>query len=74
MECYRCHRTIAHPDAYGLNKKLVSRAVERFLCLPCLAREFGETEDALLALADRLRSQGCTLFPSPSATHEKHVP
>lgn len=70
MDCYRCHRPITHGDTYGLNKKLVNRAVERYMCLSCLAHEFGESEESLIALADRLREQGCTLFPprKPMAT------
>lgn len=61
--CYKCGADDLPQDVVGLNKKLINRAVERYLCLPCLAREFGEKEEALLALADRLREQGCTLFP-----------
>ena len=61
--CYRCGREPLSRDEVGLNRKVVNRAVERFLCLSCLAQEFGESEEALIAFADRLRAQGCTLFP-----------
>lgn len=64
--CYRCGRTGLSRDEIGLNRKVVNRAVERFLCLSCLAAEFGESEAALVAYADRLREQGCTLFPAVS--------
>lgn len=62
--CYRCGAEELPPDVIGLNKKLINRGIERFLCLSCLAKTFGEKEEALLALADRLRAQGCTLFPA----------
>ena len=61
--CYTCGADDLPQDVVGLNRKIVNRGVERFLCLHCLAAEFGEKEEALLALADRLRAQGCTLFP-----------
>lgn len=60
--CYKCGAPDIPPDVVGLNKKIINRGVERFLCLHCLSREFDEKEEALLALADRLRAQGCTLF------------
>ena len=62
-ECHQCGAPDLPPDVLGLNRKLVNRGVTRFLCLSCLARAFGEREESLLALADRLREQGCTLFP-----------
>ena len=64
--CHRCGRANLSRDEVGLNRKVVNRAVERFLCLSCLAAEFGESEEALLDFADRLRAQGCTLFPPVS--------
>lgn len=64
--CYRCGRAGLSRDEIGLNRKVVNRAVERFLCLSCLSEEFGENPEALLAFADRLRAQGCTLFPAVS--------
>ena len=70
--CYRCGRENLSRDEVGLNRKVVNRAVERFLCLSCLAAEFGESEEALLAFADRLRSQGCTLFPPVSDAPSHH--
>ena len=62
-ECHQCGAKNLPPDVLGLNRKLVNRGVTRFLCLSCLARAFGEREESLLSLADRLREQGCTLFP-----------
>ena len=70
--CYRCGRENLSRDEVGLNRKVVNRAVERFLCLSCLAAEFGESEEALLAFADRLRAQGCTLFPPVSDAPSRH--
>lgn len=66
QRCHRCGREPLSRDEIGLNRKVVNRATERFLCLACLAAEFGEKPEALLAYADRLRAQGCTLFPAVS--------
>ena len=69
--CYKCGAEDLPQDVVGLNKKLINRGIERYLCLGCLSREFGESEKALLALADRLREQGCSLFPPKPAPSQK---
>ncbi len=69
--CYKCGADDLPQDVVGLNKKLINRGIERYLCLRCLSREFGESEEALLALADRLREQGCSLFPPKPASSRK---
>lgn len=60
--CYDCGAPLGADDV-GLNRKLINRGVERFLCLACLGERFHMTEEALNDLADRFRASGCVLFP-----------
>ena len=50
-------------DETGLNRKLINRGVQTFLCIRCLAAEFKTTVGALVAQADRFRAAGCSMFP-----------
>ena len=43
-------------------KKLVNRGCERFYCLPCLAAQFGVSEELLREKARQFQSSGCALF------------
>lgn len=61
--CYRCNSPVTG-DGIGLNKKLVNRGTEKFLCLQCLAEHFHMTEKELGIMADHFRAAGCTLFSS----------
>lgn len=60
--CRRCGAPLSM-DETGLNRKLINRGVETFLCIRCLAAEFKTTEEALRAQADRFRAAGCSMFP-----------
>lgn len=59
--CIECKREVT-PLEISLTKKLTGRAAERFLCKACLAKKFAITEDALDAMAERFRKEGCSLF------------
>lgn len=59
--CYQCNSPVVG-DGIGLNKKLVNRGTEKFLCLRCLAAHFRITEEELGVMADHFRAAGCTLF------------
>ena len=59
--CYRCNSPVVG-DGIGLNKKLVNRGTEKFLCLRCLAEHFKISEKELDIMADHFRAAGCTLF------------
>ncbi len=59
--CYRCQSPVTG-DGIGLNKKLVNRGTEKFLCMQCLAEHFRTTEKELGIMADHFRDAGCTLF------------
>ncbi|MBO5960004.1 MAG: hypothetical protein J6Q65_07765 [Lentisphaeria bacterium] len=59
--CYRCGSPVVG-DGIGLNKKLINRGIETYLCIQCLAKHFGMTEKELSVMADHFRAAGCTLF------------
>lgn len=59
--CAECSRSLTK-DERALTKKLVNRGAESFLCLTCLARRFGVSEDLLKEKISQFRSMGCTLF------------
>lgn len=60
--CFHCGGPVGDNEV-GLNKKIISRSAERFLCIHCLANHFKTTEASLLSLIERLRATGCLLFP-----------
>ena len=51
-ECMQCHRTLQG----------VEIALTSFLCLNCLGKKFGVSEETLLQKAKEFREMGCTLF------------
>lgn len=62
VPCYRCGESVKG-DTIGLNKKMVNRAVQQYLCMRCLAEHFHVTEQELRTMIDHFRKAGCTLFP-----------
>lgn len=66
LKCRQCGAPLSNVEI-GLTKKLVNRGAESFLCLDCLGKFFGATRERLLAMAERFRAQGCTLF-APKGT------
>ena len=59
--CYKCGAEVSFNEI-GLNKKLVNRGVERFLCFSCLGEEFKMTRQTLDKMIVRFRKAGCVLF------------
>ena len=60
-ECMQCRRPLQRVEI-ALTKKLINRGAVSYLCLQCLSRKFGVTEDMLLQKAAEFREMGCTLF------------
>ncbi len=59
--CYKCGKEITS-DEIGLNKKIVNRGVEKYLCIECLAEYFVTTVEALRENIERFRRAGCHFF------------
>ena len=49
-ECMQCHRALQNVEI-ALTKKLINRGATRFLCLNCLGKKFGVSEETLLQKA-----------------------
>ena len=49
-------------DEIALNKKLNGLETEEFLCLDCMAEEFGVTVQDLENKIEDFKESGCTLF------------
>lgn len=59
--CKECQRSLI-PDEIGLNYKLISRECTEFLCMTCLGKAFGVTEEILQNKILQYKRQGCLLF------------
>ncbi len=59
--CINCARALTG-DEIALTKKLINRGSTSFLCLSCLAKEFGVSEELLKEKIEQFRAMGCTLF------------
>ena len=59
--CCKCNSPVDY-NVIGLNKRLLGRGVQHFMCLHCLAAFFGTTESALQHKIDEFRDDGCPLF------------
>lgn len=59
--CYQCERPLLH-DEIALFCRLVSRGADRYLCLSCLARSYGVTEEQLQTKIKLFKEMGCSLF------------
>lgn len=60
-QCYKCNAPVSGNVA-GLNKKIVNRSIEKYMCIDCLAEHFQVDKADLLSLIERLKKAGCTLF------------
>lgn len=61
--CYKCGKPIFSQDVIGVNKKLINRGIEKFLCMKCLTTHFETTEEAIRKQIEHFRAIGCVLFP-----------
>ncbi|MBU3187221.1 hypothetical protein [Clostridium estertheticum] len=59
--CFACGK-IVDKDTIALNKKLLGRSINKFLCIDCLADYSEVSVDDLLNKVQEFREQGCTLF------------
>ncbi len=59
--CFSCSGMV-DKDSVGLNKKLLGRKNDRFLCITCLAEYFETTEEMLREKIEQFKEQGCSLF------------
>ena len=62
LKCFACGCDIQEKDVVALNRKLYSKKVEKFFCLPCLAESLGVEVDELLAKIEEFKAEGCKLF------------
>jgi len=62
IDCAFCDKTNLSKDEIGINKKIIHRQVERFMCLTCLANYSEISEDDLIEMIERFKQQGCALF------------
>lgn len=60
--CFACKTKIEEKDAIALNKKLLSRKVDNFYCLSCLADFVGVSIEELMDKIEEFKEQGCSLF------------
>jgi hypothetical protein len=61
LKCNQCGGALSK-DLIALNKKLLGRTINKYLCLECLADYIGATTDELLIKITEFKEQGCDLF------------
>lgn len=59
--CADCGRPLRR-DEIGITKRLISRGLQQFYCLPCLARRLGVSPAAIEQKIQEYREMGCVLF------------
>ena len=59
--CKNCG-AVLDKDTVALNKKLVSKELQEFCCLECLADTFDCYVDDLKIKIEEFKEEGCTLF------------
>ena len=60
--CKECNALLGSDDI-AINQKLISRNVQEFFCIDCLAEYYKTTREAIQARIDYYRTSGhCTLF------------
>lgn len=62
VDCYICGKENLTFNEIGLNKKLLGRNIEKFLCIYCLAEYLEVTVEELMDHIEIFKDQGCTLF------------
>ncbi len=60
-QCFKCQAPVSSNVA-GLNKKIVHRSTQKFMCIDCLAKYFQVEKTDLLALIEKFKKAGCTFF------------
>ncbi len=59
--CTECGKELTTDDV-GLYRKLVSRGARTFLCVGCLAKQYGISVEKLEERIKAYKESGCTLF------------
>ncbi len=62
VHCVYCGKKKLSKNDIGLNKKLISRQIERMMCLTCMAEYLETTEEELREMIEEYKRQGCALF------------
>ena len=62
VQCSECGARIADSDVIGLNRKLIDEDVQEFMCLDCMAKDFGCTTEDLEIKIYEFKEEGCRLF------------
>ena len=61
MNCKQCGRLLGN-DEIALHKRMIHRGATEHLCLSCMARYFGCSEDILMDKIAYFKRIGCLLF------------
>lgn len=61
-ECFICKKKNLTKSEVGLNKKLLSKDMNQFYCLECLAEYLEVEPNILLEKIMEFKEQGCTMF------------
>lgn len=59
--CYACHAGLT-ADEKAVYRKLVNRGAETFLCIGCLSRRLGVSQELIREKIAAFRAAGCRLF------------
>jgi len=60
-ECYECKIELKN-DEIALNKKLLGKKIQQFLCIDCLGEYLETDRDILIEKVEQFKDEGCTLF------------
>ncbi len=61
MFCVCCGNKLEYNDI-GAHKKFINRGSKEFMCIKCLAKEFGVSEKLINDKIEYFKNIGCTLF------------
>ena len=59
--CKNCGRELLG-DEIGLTRKMINRGATEFMCLDCLSKYIGVSQEELLRKAEYFKKMGCVLF------------
>ena len=62
LHCADCGVAPLLPDEIAATKKFFGRGVYRYLCIKCLAKQLGTTEDVIRQRIEDFKHEGCRLF------------
>ena len=60
--CPNCGKIPLSKNEVGINRKLLGDAIDRPMCMSCLAEYLEVSEDDLFAKIEEFKTQGCKLF------------